>query len=255
MLVATYLFHRDSVSQTYLICTVCLIGVVARPDEVFTGLLGNLQKIWSGTFAPSSFGEIAGIQTPNIYLVRQNENTAVTFGTPVAIKIAGQSTFAAIALDCVGRDEANLLRCINAHVLMSGVAVDPGFATMVDETVALIETNSNTTLALTQASVICKNRLVGLVAQDTSNDLLYFEVVTTQELLQGLLVQVKVQRSVVIYQILDGLTKEEIVHQKNTFGIVRAQAKKIGVWKAEEAKFVPSKWLPFLDIPRTACKH
>jgi uncharacterized protein len=249
MLVATFLFHRDSVSQTYLICAVCIVGVVARPDEIFTGLLGNLQKIWIGAFAPSSFGEIAGIQTPNIYLVRQNENRAVLFGSPVAIKIAGQSTFAAIALDWVGRDESNLLRCIDVHALTSGITVDPSFATMVDETVALIETDSNATSPLTQASAVCKNRLVGLVAQDTSNERLYFEVVTTQELLQGLLVQVKVQGSVVIYQILDGLTKDEIVHQKNTFGIVKAQAKKIGIWKAEDAKFTPSKWLPFLNEP------
>ena len=249
MLVATFLFHRDSVSQTYLICAVCIVGVVARPDEVFNGLVGNLQKIWHGTFAPSSFGEIAGIQTPNIYLVRQSDDTAVTFGKPVAIKITGQQTFAAIALDCVGRDEANLLRCIDANALIQGVAVDPSFATMVDETVALIANDSVASLQLTQASDVCKNRLVGLVAQDTSNDRLYFEVVTTQELLQGLLVQVKVQGSVVIYQILDGLTKEEIVHQKNTFGVVKAQAKKIGVWKAEEAKFIPSKWLPFLNEP------
>jgi len=45
MLVATYLFHRDSVSQTYLICLASVIGVVARPDEVLTGLWGNLRKI------------------------------------------------------------------------------------------------------------------------------------------------------------------------------------------------------------------
>jgi uncharacterized protein len=249
MLVATFLFHRDSVSQTYLICAVCIVGVVARPDEVFTGLVGNLQKIWHGTFAPSSFGEIAGIQTPNIYLVRQSDDTAVTFGKPVAIKITGQQTFAAIALDCVGRDDANLLRCIDANALIQGVAVDPSFATMVDETVALIANDSVASLQLTQASDVCKNRLVGLVAQDTSNDRLYFEVVTTQELLQGLLVQVKVQASVVIYQILDGLTKEEIVHQKNTFGIVKAQAKKIGIWSNEREKFIPSKWLPSLNEP------
>jgi uncharacterized protein len=58
-----------------------------------------------------------------------------------------------------------------------------------------------------------------------------------------------VQGEDVIYQILDGLTKEEIVHQKNTFGIVKVQAKKIGIWKDETAKFSASKWLPFLNEP------
>ena len=101
MLVATYLFHRDSVSQTYLICLVCIIGVVARPDEVLSGLLGNLRKIWSGTFAPSSLGVVAAIQNPNVYLIRQTEDRPIPFGTPVAIKVPGRPAFPAVALDWV----------------------------------------------------------------------------------------------------------------------------------------------------------
>lgn len=249
MLVATYLFHRDSVSQTYLICLVCIIGVVARPDEVLSGLLGNLRKIWSGAFAPSSFGVVAAIQNPNVYLIRQTEDRPISFGTPVAIKVPGRPTFHAVALDWVGRDEANLLRCIDVGTFGRKSACASDYLTMRDETAALVPLESGLASSLAALLETCTNRLVGLVAPDTSNERLYFEVVTTQELQQGLLVQVNVQGSAVIYQILDGLTKEEIVHQKNTHGIVRAQAKKIGIWQADAAKFTPSKWLPFLNEP------
>lgn len=249
MLVATYLFHRDSVSQTYLICLVCIIGVVARPDEVLSGLLGNLRKIWSGAFAPSSLGVVAAIQNPNVYLIRQTEDRPISFGTPVAIKVPGRPTFPAVALDWVGRDEANLLRCIDVGTFGRTSACASDYLTMRDETAALVPLESGLASSLAALLETCTNRLVGLVAPDTSNERLYFEVVTTQELQQGLLVQVNVQGSAVIYQILDGLTKEEIVHQKNTHGIVRAQAKKIGIWQADAAKFTPSKWLPFLNEP------
>lgn len=251
MLVAAYLFHRDSVSQTYLICLVCLVGVVARPDEVLSGLLGNFRKIWSGAFVVPSLGAVAAIQTPNIYLVRQTVDSTIDFGTLVAIKVSGRRAFPAIALDSVGRDEANLLRCIDATTFRgtSTTSIELDNQRIQEETAVLIPPGSALASSLTSQSHICKNRLVGLVAPDSSNERLYFEVATTQELEQGLLVQVNVHGSPVIYQILDGLTKEEIVYQKNTFGIVRAQAKKIGIWKSDLAKFIPSKWLPFLNEP------
>ena len=251
ILVAIYLFHRDSVSQTYLIFLVCLIGVVARPDEVLSGLLGNFRKIWRGTFVLPSLGAVAAIQNPNIYLVRQTEDKTIDFGALVAIKISGRRAFPAIALDSVGRDEANLLRCIDANTFgrTSTTSIELDNQRIQEEAAVLIPPESALASSLTSQSHICKNRLVGLVAPDSSNERLYFEVATTQELEQGLLVQVNVQGSPVIYQILDGLTKEEIVYQKNTFGIVRAQAKKIGIWKSDLAKFIPSKWLPFLNEP------
>lgn len=251
MLVATYLFHRDSVSQTYLICLVCIIGVVARPDELLSGLLGQLRKIWSGAFAPPSLGVVAAIQNPNIYLIRQTEDRPISFGTPVAIKVPGRQAFPAVALDWVGRDEASLLRCIDVSTFgrTSTDSIASDCQALREDTAVLIPPESSTFSSLAPMLDTCTNRLVGLVAPDTSNERLYFEVVTTQELEQGLLVQVNVQESTVIYQILDGLTKEEIVHQKNTLGIVRAQAKKIGIWNAGAAKFTPSKWLPFLNEP------
>jgi uncharacterized protein len=251
ILVATYLFHRDSVSETYLICLVCIIGVVARPDEVFSGLWGQLRKIWGGVFAPSSLGLVVGIQNPNIYLVRQNEDSPIPFGTPIAIKIPGKAAFPAVALDCVGRDEASLLRCMDMNVLgdISGNLITPDCKGMREDTAVLISPESPVSATLSPVLEVCTNRLLGLVAPDSTNERLYFEVVTIQELEQGLLVQVNVQGKKVIYQILDGLTKEEVVHQKNTLGIVRAQAKKIGVWDEEAAKFTTSKWLPFLNEP------
>lgn len=251
MLVATYLFHRDSVSQTYLICLVCIIGVVARPDEVFSALLGQLRKIWRGTFEAPILGAVAAIQNPNVYLIRQTEDRSIPFGTPVAIKVPGRKAFHAVALDWVGRDESNLLRCIDASAFgcTSTDSIPSDCQTMREETAVVISAESLTSSSLAPILDTCTNRLVGLVAPETSNERLYFEVVTTQELQQGLLVQVNVQGNNVIYQILDGLTKDEIVHQKNTFGIVRAQAKKIGVWNADAAKFITSKWLPFLNEP------
>lgn len=248
MLVATYLFHRDSVSQTFLIALVCIFGVVARPDEVLSGLIARLRKIWGGSFVAPAFGTVAAVQSPNIFLLHQVEDKPPPFGTLIAIKTPGRQAFAAITLDSVGRDEANLLRCIEAKTL-APTHIPSEYQGLSDESAVLISPEPSCASSPASAIEVARTRLVGLVAAETSNERLYFEVVTIQELQQGLLVQVNVQGSNVIYQILDGITKEEIVQQKSTLGIVRVQAKRIGIWNTTATKFIASKWLPFLNEP------
>ena len=64
------------------------------------------------------------------------------------------------------------------------------------------------------------------------------------------MVEVQIGERLVTYQLVDGLTKEEIVHQKNTFGYARAQAQKIGEWDSESRRFRLVKWLPQPNSPR-----
>ena len=250
--VAVYLFHRDSVTETFLITLACVIVVVARPDEVLTGLIIRLNKIWTNTFSPKLFGEVAAIQTPCVYLIRHAEDQSIKFGTSLALKISGRNPFPVVALDHVGRDESHLLRCVETDYFTSAAhkVTAARFPDMLDDAAVILSIAPGDQSQLIDP-VLSKfhERLVGLVAPDTSNDRLYFEVVTVQELQQGLLVEVAIQGKQVIYQLLDGLTKEEIVYQKNSFGYVRAQAKKIGIWDTTQQKFSPSKWLPAPNTP------
>jgi DNA helicase HerA-like ATPase len=48
----------------------------------------------------------------------------------------------------------------------------------------------------------------------------------------------------VCYQIVNGLTKEEIVKEKNKRGYIRGEAIKIGTWNEEKNRFEKVKWLP-----------
>lgn len=48
----------------------------------------------------------------------------------------------------------------------------------------------------------------------------------------------------VLYQLIEGLTQEEVLQQKNTRGFVLAQAKKIGYWNSDKQRFEHLPWLP-----------
>jgi DNA helicase HerA-like ATPase len=72
---------------------------------------------------------------------------------------------------------------------------------------------------------------------------------TDVDLEEGRLVEVRIGLRNVIYQIMNGLTKEEIVQQKNAYGYVRADAKKIGCWNVNRRGFDIVKWVPSLNEP------
>ena len=94
-----------------------------------------------------------------------------------------------------------------------------------------------------------QSNIVGLVAQESTIERLFFEVVDNADLEEGRLVSVSVGERTVLYQIVGGLTKEEIVQQKNTFGYIRGQAQQVGIWDTDSNKFLQCNWLPNINTP------
>ena len=91
-------------------------------------------------------------------------------------------------------------------------------------------------------------QLCGIVDHDTSLDFLQFEVIEARDLAEGCLVE-NAHRpgETVLYQVIEGLTREEIVQQKNKYGYARAKARKIGRWDLDDGSFKPAKWLPSIN--------
>lgn len=252
IVVAIYLFHRESWSETFYISLVCLITVLVRPDEIFAGLFAKLKNIWNRSFVPIACGEIAAIQAPNIFLVRQSKDEHVPFGMGLVLTAANRSPFPAIALDTVGRDDSYLVRVLETEEFSSAAhaCVKSQYSEMSSNCAANLKLDADSQARLIDPILkSVQQRLVGLVATETSSTKLYFEVVTDQELQEGRLLSVKSQGNTVIYQLLDGLTKEEVVQHKNSYGYIRAEAKKIGVWDTQAKKFEFAPWLPTLNTP------
>lgn len=251
MIAAAYLFHRDSLKETFFICIACLVFVVARPEEVLSGVLIRLRKVWSGVSSPSFFGEIASQQVPRIYLIRKNNDSYPKFATVLGIKIPGRKAAPAIVLDVVGRDDSTLVRVLELTEIANNdeYANPNSYGSIPENGVIDISGDSSWGGALHNIQAEYKSEFIGLVAPETSSEKLYIEVISARNLHEGMLLSVDVQGNKVIYQLLDGLTKEEVVHQKNTMGFVRAQAKKVGVWDVENKKFRTSKWLPNPNSP------
>jgi hypothetical protein len=242
-----YAFHRESVREVGLITAVWALTAMRSPFEAAFYVFNRLRRIWRREPIIEVDGEVIAYQTPRVILIRQNFGSKITAGDIVAIHDPLGGTMVALALDHVGRDEGILLRTIDI--------MDAQAPAEIQNAVAPLPPNSAVRITRDLQKFIdsklleLKNTLIGIVAPDTSLEKLFFEVVRGDGLEEGRLVEVSIGNRTVTYQIVNGLTKEEIVQHKNTYGYVRAQAQKIGEWDSSTNRFRFARWLPEANSP------
>jgi len=247
MAFAVFAFHMPSPKEFGVIIAAWVLTAVLSPLEGSLRIGRRLRRI----FKPNTFfnadGEVVAYQTPGLILVRQAGSGRISSGNVVAVCDPLGQTRLALALDQVGRDEGILLRTIE----IAGASVSPELGDQLSalppNSVVRVSELDETTAQ--NRLVKTKGGLVGLVAPETSVERLFFEVVKDEGLEEGRLVEVQISNRTVTYQLVNGLTKEEIVQQKNTHGFVRAQAQKIGEWNIATKRFAFVKWLPTPNAP------
>lgn len=248
ILTAVWLFHRDRPTEVFAIMGAWTAIVALRPVEA----VGTFFSWWGEQ--PRSLndsqviGEIAAHQSPGIVLIRQLGDHRVERGTPIIVADDNGPWMLGVALNYVGRDEGNLLRVLTATLPQS-----------LHDRLVKLPSPKGTGIAMALdvpaheladiPAIQWINRLCGVVDSDTALDYLQFEVIEDQGLSEGKLVEVRIAEHMVMFQIIEGLTREEIVQQKNKYGYARAKARKIGKWDNDTGKFKPVKWIPKINAP------
>jgi hypothetical protein len=249
ILVAVWLFHRTRPHEVFAIISAWTIITFLKPIEGLLALI-SLANAQTPPFSSDRLvGSIAAHQSPGIVLIRQSTDIEVARGTPLLVADDRGPWMLGVALNYVGRDEGNLLRVLTA-------SVPPQLAHHVSELdgpvgsgVALTIEAAPEDLAEVQA-IQWINRLCGIVDSETSLEFMYFEVIEDHDLSEGRLVEARIgEHRRVMFQVIEGVTREEIVQQKNKYGYARAKARKIGRWDDADNKFKPVRWLPQINAP------
>ena len=244
---AVFAFHNESWIEPVIILIVTIMTVVASTGDFIVGLV---RRLWTLRKEIATGGvEVIAFQDPGIILLRQKREGDVRRHDVLYVADKHGPGKIVVALDCVGRSEGVLARAVELKT------VSPESRGIVDQfplkehAYPLKGSIRDQLFSAEGLSPDLETSIVGLVAPDTTIDRLYFEIVDDSELGVGRLVSAFVGGRRVLYQLVAGLTREEIVQQKNTFGFVRGQAQQIGIWDENGSKFVPCSWLPPLNAP------
>lgn len=243
-------FHRDVQREYLFIGLAWAIIIAIQPLETFADLFIRLGEIFRQKLAQQSkFGEIVGYQFPNILLIKHDDNESIQFGEPLFVHGDDGKFGVGISLDYIGYAEGRWLR---AFRLLSNIRPDTvdKFKTL-QEPGAYKFSSENPDDFVGQNEIWQKRKnLIGIVAPDSSAAKLRVDVAfTNTEIQEGRLIEVLSNDQPVLYQVITGLTKEEVIQQKNTRGYVRADAKKIGTWNKDEGRFQVAKWVPQPNSP------
>lgn len=251
-LFALIVFHRAEAREYVTIGASWALFVGLRPLEGLAALIGRWQGIWRQKTKGERIGSIVGHETPGILLIRQDDNSTAGAGTLLLARDEHGDPRIAVALDHVGFAEGRWLRalhiadpasCPSGPTMTKTLSVNLAGGDVFRVDGAEFRSGNN-------AIWDQRDRLVGLVAPETTVRLLHVEVTRTDlDLRQGALLETRINDRRVLYQIIDGVTREEIIQQKNTRGFVRAHAKKVGAWNAECRAFEPTPWLPQPNCP------
>jgi len=251
ILFALIVFHRNNEKELLFITLAWIVTVVIEPDKHLFSIINRIRNIWRIKNSAEMVGRINSYQHPQIFLIQQPEKTYTNFGTPVIFKDSHNVIKTGLTLNYIGQDEQLLLRAIEFRLPEEIIENS-------QESIRL--QNPNTVININYSGAIHSmgeyiksnkeiENLIGIVDEHTTIERLKFEVLRNDEIEEGCLVEVEINNKPVIYQILDGLTKEDIVFQKNKYGYVRADATKIGIWDKDELRFKPSNWLPQINSP------
>jgi Helicase HerA, central domain len=246
---AMYAYHVGKPNELIFISIAILLTVAMSAGDVIVNAFNRIRKTTKIGRCVSSVAEIAAYQQPNIILFRQLTDNNLPLKKVVYVKDKHSNSKLALTLDLVGRDNGVLIRSVEIASLPSGRYTELESVVSTDS-VALIEDGYLREIcAAENIDSAQRDNVVGIVAPDSSIERLFFEVVDNSNIEEGRLVTVTVQNQKVLYQIVGGLTKEEVVHQKNTYGYLRAQAQQVGVWNEERRKFTQFSWLPNINEP------
>lgn len=240
-----YAFHKDSSTEIIGIAFAWGLTIAIDPIKNLISAYNRILFTFKEKIVASEIGSIAAYQQPDIILVREEVLTSHSFASPIFINDSRGEQIIGITLDHVGREEGILLRCLfishakaNTYSLYRGI-LQPDKAYLLNDNLV----NKDYPILSSYSD------MMGLIGQGSGIDSIQIEIISDESIHEGCLVEANIKDNQVLYQIIDGLTKKEIVEKKNTFGYVSARARKIGRWVVEDNKFQHIQWLPKINSP------
>lgn len=243
---AVFTFHRNSVREWVILGSAWFILILLCPLEVIWRKFKKSPWIDQKFARSKRIGYIVAHKSPNIILVNIDSEQDVTFGNIlVARNELGEPSYA-IALDYIGYSRGRWLRGYIISI--------PSIST---STVGTMEKNQivrgnvyranleHLTTSEQQKVSDLKDRIIGLVSSNSTSGMLRVEVVRDDiEIRQGSIFELNLPGKSVEYQVVEGITQEEIIEQKNTHGYIFAKAKVVGSWDKEEIRYIAYSWVP-----------
>jgi hypothetical protein len=248
-------FHLENPREFLTLAATWVVIVPLRLLEHLAYIAKDIKEVWAESATYEAICETYARKEPNLLLFRRTGEGLLTFGQILTMKHLPQDALHhAMVLDELHLAEERWIRCLEITGQLVASAQEAIQRATVNSPVmrlSAVVSQGDIDLSFQPCRVYSRRAdLIGLVAPNTDIATLRFELTRTDlDIGEGQLVEVLIGTKPVLYQIINGLTQEEILAQKNTYGFARGTAKKIGTWDDNLQRFEHVRWIPKLNEP------
>jgi uncharacterized protein len=90
---------------------------------------------------------------------------------------------------------------------------------------------------------------VGIVDENSNINKIKFEYAARVPIQEGNLLEITINKTKILYQIIEGVTDIEILESKNKAGKIIGEAIQLGIWIEEKLRFEKFGWVPEINTP------
>lgn len=248
-------FHLENLREFLTLAATWAVIVPLQLLEHLAYLAKEIRDVWAESATYETVCETYARKEPGLLVFRRTGDAPLAFGEILTVVHSPQDALHhAMVLDELYLAEERWIRCLEIAgqlVASDREALRRATANSPVLRLSAVVSHSDIDVAFQPCRVYARRAdLIGLVAPDTDIRTLRFELTRTDlDIGEGQLVEVIIGTKPVLYQIVNGLTREEILAQKNTYGFARGTAKKIGTWNDGLQRFEHVRWIPKLNEP------
>ncbi len=186
-------------------------------------------------------GRIFGVQSKNTFLVKLSANrkrTLKRFDCVEFLYSIDRHEHKGIVLDVYWLDQEQWIK------VLTTAEIDGLFEKTVSkyEPDYVYKTDSSTENEYLR-------RFIGLVYDNSNIERIRFSYNAKIEVMSGQLVELTVNNHKVLYQVVQGITKNEQLENKNETSFIIGEAIQLGEWNQEKGRFDKFGWVPSINTP------
>lgn len=92
-------------------------------------------------------------------------------------------------------------------------------------------------------------RFIGLITENSTIEKIKFIYNSKAPISEGQLLELTIRGERILYQVVEGVTRIELLENKNQTGLIIAEAIQLGTWNNETLRFEQFGWVPSINTP------
>lgn len=233
-------FNNSKVAPLFWYWLVVILVDTSSLTKIIVDAISNKKD----EFDNSAIGNILGVQGRNILLVKlfpPNKRSSVKVYNIVDYKLkSNHEPGKGIIIDSYLLNEEQWIKVLKLDKELE--CVKPDSKKVSEDVCYAVDLQENNKIPFLKS-------FIGVVTENSDVSKICFIYSSHLVIETGMLVEVCVSGKKVIYQIFNGLTRQELLEEKNKSDMILATALQLGVWDAANNRFDKFGWVPPINTP------